>query len=218
MTPDGGLAIYGGTFDPVHFGHLRSALEVREMLAVSQLKLIPASVPPHRKVPTASAEQRMQMLKLATKDIGYLQIDDREIRRQGKSFTVDTLASIRQEMGPDTPLSLILGADTYALLHEWRSWESLGELAHLVILDRPGHQGQLPGPEVIAWSDERWVSDPQCLRGQASGLICRLRLTQMDISATRIRELVRRGGNIDYLLPDEVINYIVKHRIYDRQN
>lgn len=215
MTQDSSLAIYGGTFDPVHFGHLRSASEARETLQVQQLKLVPASVPPHHKVPTATPEQRIQMLRLATKDLGYLQIDDREILREGKSFTVDTLASIRGEIGPDVPLSLLLGADTYALLHEWRCWESLGDLAHLVIMERPGSQDQLPGPEVVSWSDKRWVSDPLYLRRQASGLMCRLRLTQMDISATRIRELVRRGGNIDYLLPNEVINYITEHRIYD---
>ncbi|HIG44372.1 MAG: nicotinate-nucleotide adenylyltransferase [bacterium] len=214
MSSVASLAIYGGTFDPVHFGHLRSAVEVYQALQVSQLKLIPASVPPHRKMPSTTREQRLHMLQLATKDLEYLQIDEREIRREGKSFTVDTLASFRDEIGPAVPLSLVLGADAYVLLNEWYAWESLAELAHLVILERPGHREQLPAREVIDWANDRWVADPLCLGGQAAGLMCRLSLTQMDISATRIREIISQGGNIDFLLPDTVLQYILKHRIY----
>ena len=216
MTSVSSLAIYGGTFDPVHFGHLRSAVEVYQALQVSQLKLVPASVPPHRKMPSTTQEQRLQMLRLATQDLDYLQIDEREIRREGKSFTVDTLASFRDEIGPTVPMSLILGADAYAMLHEWYAWESLAELAHLVILERPGHHQQLPAPDVIAWADDRWVADPLCFNRQAAGLMCRINLTQMDISATKIREIITRGGKIDYLLPDQVARYIRKHRIYDQ--
>ena len=214
MNSTASLAIYGGTFDPVHFGHLRSAVEAYQALQVSQLKLVPASVPPHRKMPSTTREQRLHMLQLATKDLEYLQIDDREIRREGKSFTVDTLASFRDEIGPAVPLSLILGADAYVLLNEWYAWESLVELAHLVILERPGHHEQLPAREVIEWANDRWVTDPLCLGRQAAGLMCSLSLTQMDISATRIREIIKQGGNIDFLLPDAVLQYILKHRIY----
>jgi len=213
MNP--GLAVYGGTFDPVHFGHLRSALEVRQALQVSELKLMPSFSPPHRGKPGASAHDRLAMLNLATSHKQGLKVDEREIRREGLSYTVDTLGSIRGEVGSERPLSLILGADAYGLLHTWRGWRRLSELAHLVILQRPD-VSQVPAEEVVAWHKDRLVADPGCLGTRAAGLVCCLRLTQIDISATKIRGLIEKGEPVDYLLPAAVVDYIHQHQLYEQ--
>ncbi|MDP6024756.1 MAG: nicotinate-nucleotide adenylyltransferase [Pseudomonadales bacterium] len=209
-----GIALYGGTFDPVHFGHLRSALEVHQILGVSETRLVPANIPPHRDSLSTTAEQRLAMLYLAVEDSEFLKVDDREIRRQGKSFTVDTLKSVRQEMTQDAPLSFIIGADACVLLHEWHAWESMTEYAHLVILERPGYLAHEPAGDVADWLKGKLVDDPQCLSQQSAGLVCRMRLTQLDVSATKIRDLVQRGDSIEYLLPRDVNRYIDKHQLY----
>jgi len=212
---DSGVAVFGGTFDPVHFGHLRSAIEVREALQVETLKLVPAFIPPHRKAPTATAEQRLAMLRLATSDSAYIEVDDREINRGGKSFTVDTLASIREEIGSSKPLSLIVGADAYVLLDEWVKWQTLTDFAHLVILERPGHSVGQISERLESWSRDKHVAEPRCLGSQPAGLICQMRLTPLEISATMIRNLISRGESVEYLMPNAVIEYIQQHDLYD---
>ena len=210
-----GLAIVGGTFDPVHFGHLRSALEAQKRLGVSEVRLIPSFRPPHRGKPGATTAQRLAMLELATRDVDCLRVDNREIQRQGLSYTVDTLASIRAEIGSNLPLSLVIGEDAYALLHTWHNWPGLIELAHLVILKRPaGHL--VPAEKVAVWAEHKRVSNPECLGRCAAGLVINLTLTQFEISATKIRELIEKGEAVDYLLPESVIDYIHQHGLYQK--
>jgi len=156
------------------------------------------------------------MLYLATRDNKYLSVDEREIRREGKSFTVDTLASIRDEIGTQCPLFLVLGADAYALVDDWFAWQTLTDLAHIVVLERPGHHLQATSDRVKKWSKDKVVSDSHCLARVPAGAICRLKLTQIDISSTKIRELIRRDGTIDDLLPQEVIQYIREHHLYGK--
>ena len=132
----GSLAVYGGTFDPVHYGHLRSAIEIRQALRVDTMCLVPSYLPPHRQQPDSTPEQRLEMLRLAIDGHAELRIDNREIKRKGPSFMVETLESIRQDVGPDASLSLVLGSDAFAIFSEWRRWEDITEIAHLVVLER----------------------------------------------------------------------------------
>ena len=207
-----GLAIFGGTFDPVHFGHLRSAVEVRQALGVEQVKLIPVGIPAHRESPGSRPEQRLEMLRLGIAGLDYLQVDSREIARGGTSYMMDTLESIREEVGAELSLSLVMGADAFGLIHQWYRWQELVDVAHLVVLRRPYTELTL-NPRVRAWVNERQASADQLLT-QPAGLICHLQLTQLDISATQIRQLVKAGQPIEYLLPAGVIDYIRQQALY----
>lgn len=211
---DHGIAIFGGTFDPVHFGHLRSALEVREALQVRKVKLVPAYRPPHRDTPGSTPSQRLDMLRLATREAEFLEVDDRELRREGKSYTIDTLRSLREEFGDNTSLTMVLGRDAFELLHEWREWKSLTDYAHLAVVARTGGAGDALPEELTAFSDARAVDDPLCLQSRPAGLVCNLELTRLDISATKIREMFRTGRSPDYIMPREVIRYIRENGLY----
>lgn len=207
-----GFAILGGTFDPIHFGHLRSAVEIHERLGVKKVKLIPSFLPPHRDEPGSTPQQRLEMLELAARDVQYLEIDDREIRREGKSYSIDTLRSLRAEIG-DAPLHLILGLDAWSIIGSWREWQQLTDFAHIVVIERAGKEPAMP-ETVNEWYRERRVEDPRVLRQTPGGNICRIGLTRLDISSTRIREIFSAGGCPDYLLPREVIDYVREHGLY----
>lgn len=218
-----GVAVFGGTFDPVHFGHLRSAVEVRRALDVQTVRLIPSYLPPHRGVPGSTAEHRLQMLRLATRGVDNIEVDDREIRREGKSFMIDTLRSIRDEIGDELPLTLVLGFDAFRLLDSWHQWQSLTDVAHIAVLQRPGEpvgeHADFPdenlSTELANFFGKRFVDRPLCLHSKPGGLMCVLQLIQLDISSTRIREIIGRGESLDYLTPTEVISYIREHRLYE---
>lgn len=210
------IGVYGGTFDPVHFGHLRSAVEVAEQLALTKVLMIPSARPPHRHPPHVSVQHRWQMLQLALADNSLLVADDREIKRQGLSYMYDTLASIRQEIG-DQPLCLILGSDAFAQLHTWYRWRELFDLAHIVIVQRTGNG--------IPWSEEvtaqfvgRKVDDASVLRQVCCGMIYCMEVTRLSISATDIRARLARGHDVRYLIPDSVYRYIRQHMLYLNQS
>jgi len=204
--------IFGGTFDPVHYGHLRAASEAMERLAMTDLRLLPAGTPPHRHVPLASAEQRLEMLRLALSGHPDLWVDDREIRRSGKSYMVDTLKAIRLEEG-DIPLLLVIGQDAANSLDTWHRWHELFVLAHIVIMRRPdsGHaySGVLSG-EIRP----RSTSDPSQLQQAPAGLVYSMEITQLAISSTDIRQQFEHGDSPRFLLPDSVIRYVLDHGLY----
>ena len=192
------LAVFGGTFDPIHLGHLCVAWEASELLDADVL-MMPSGVPPHRPPPIASADQRAAMMQVALRDQSRLTLDSRELTRSGPSYTVDTMAELRAAQG-DRPLVLLLGADAFAGLPGWHGWRRLFELAHIGVLSRPGEQVALP--EVL--KDEagpRWVADPATLRSWPSGKLIALSVTPLEISATRIRELIAAGREPRYQLP-----------------
>ena len=192
------LAIFGGTFDPVHLGHLCVAWEASELLDAEVL-MMPSGIPPHRPPPIAGADQRVAMLKVALRDQSRLVLDARELTRSGPSYTVDTLTELRAEQG-DRPLVLLLGADAFAGLPGWQRWRELFALAHIGVLSRPGEKLGLP--DVL--KDEagpRWVDDPAALRSLPSGKLIALSVTPLEISATRIRELLAAGREPRYQLP-----------------
>ena len=192
------LAIFGGTFDPIHLGHLCVAWEASELLDADVL-MMPAGVPPHRPPPIATAAQRLAMLEVALRGQSRLVPDARELAREGASYTVDTLAGLRAEQG-DRPLVLLLGADAFAGLPEWHEWRRLFELAHLGVLSRPGEQAPLPEALQRELAGRR-VDDTAALRGESAGRVIELAVTPLEISATRIRQLLAAGRDPRYLLP-----------------
>ena len=197
------LAILGGTFDPVHLGHLRAALEAAEALD-AEVRLVPAKLPPHRPQPVASASQRVALLRAALAGQERLALDTRELDRDGPSFTLDTLADLRREIGPQRPLLLLLGADAFAGLPTWHRWRDLSGHAHLVVLTRPGHAPPLPG-ELREFAAARETTDVRVLQDQASGKILHLAVTPLEISASRIRAILREGRDPRWLLPDALL-------------
>ncbi len=192
------LAVFGGTFDPIHLGHLCVAWEAAELLDADVL-MMPSGVPPHRPPPIASADQRVAMLQVALRDQSRLVLDARELTRSGPSYTVDTMIELRAEQG-DRPLVLLLGADAFAGLPGWHGWRQLFELAHIGVLSRPGEQAVLPDALKLE-AAPRWVDDPAALGTLPSGKLIALSVTPMEISATRIRELIAAGREPRYQLP-----------------
>lgn len=209
------VGIFGGTFDPIHFGHLRPALELKEQLGLERMLLVPASVPPHREQPQASAEQRLQMLQLAINAEPGLEVDQRELMRSGPSYMVDTLASLRDELGA-TPLCLCLGVDAFLGLPEWHRWEALLELAHIVVAHRPGwtlDEQSMP-PVLAEVMREHTHESLEALTQGSAGAIVMQAVTQLDISATAIRDCIGNGRSARYLLPDAVWHYILEQKLY----
>ncbi|MDX1604819.1 MAG: nicotinate-nucleotide adenylyltransferase [Candidatus Competibacterales bacterium] len=206
------VGIFGGTFDPIHYGHLRIALETLESLSLAELRLLPARQPPLRDTPGARPEQRLAMLRLAIADQPGFVLDPRELDREGPSYMADTLASLRAER-PDTPLCLLVGADAFARLHRWERWRALFDLAHIVVLSRPGDADPLSAPLETEIASRRLDAVTE-LRGSPAGGIWFQAVTALDISATRIRRLLQAGRSPRYLLPDAVCDYIQRHRLY----
>jgi len=212
------LGLLGGTFDPVHYGHLRLADDVRAALALPEVRLIPAGDPPHRSAPHASAADRLAMLDLARVEFPGLVVDAREMHRSGKSYTVLTLEELRAE-DSRRPLLWIIGADSLLGLPEWHRWRELFDLAHLVVAERPGVSldPALPAALVPEWK-ARLVSDPAPLRQQPFGAIYRQLVTPQPISASAIRAAIARRGDsvaaVRGLLPDGVLAYIGRHGLY----
>ncbi len=208
------IGVLGGTFDPVHFGHLRPALELRETLDLAEVRLIPCGQPPHRKPPRATAAARLAMLELAVAEQAGLRVDSRELERPGPSYMVDTLASLRAEFGT-TPLCLLLGSDAFLGLPDWYRWQELPQLAHLVVMHRPGWEldDDLAAPlaRLVA---ERRTDRPAALTAHPAGAILFAPVTALDISATAIRALIGAGRSPQYLLPATVWNHIRAQGLY----
>ena len=206
------IGILGGTFDPVHFGHLRTAVEAREALGLDQIRLIPCREPPHRGLPAAPVAMRVEMLELAVADEPGLCVDRREIDRPGPSYTVDTLRSIREEY-PDQTLALILGMDAFVKLDAWHSWQDLPKLTHFIVAHRPGYiprRLDFLSPEK-GFHERRQVRD---LARYQSGAVVFLPLRQLAIASTEIREMIHRQQNPRFLLPDAVLALIRARRLY----
>lgn len=206
------LAILGGTFDPVHHGHLRVAWEAAEALD-AELRMIPSAVPPHRPQPRASAAQRLAMLRAALAGQDRLVADDRELRRAGESWTVDTLRELRAEIGPSRPLVLLVGADAFAGLSSWHHWRELFDHAHIGVLTRPGHGGVFEAELAGEWFSRR-IDDAAALRARPCGAILPIAVTPLEISASAIRALLAQGHSPRWLLPDAVLRWIEDAGLY----
>jgi nicotinate-nucleotide adenylyltransferase len=206
------IGILGGTFDPVHFGHLRPALEVHEALALEEIRLVPCHIPPHRSEPHASTVQRVAMLEAAVRTCPAFRIDTRELHRDGPSYTVDTLLSLREELG-DTGLCLLMGMDAFGELTSWHRWGELIELCHLVIMTRPG--ADVPaGGELAGFIRGHRVPEADGLRRQPAGLLLFQPVTALAISASRLRQLLAEGLSPAFLMPEAVIEIINREGLY----
>lgn len=198
------IGIFGGAFAPFHNGHLRLAIEARARLGLSEVRLIPTAHPPHRPDSRVSPQRRLDWVKLAIlKDRGLI-ADDREIQRDGPSYTVDTLASLRAEF-PQSALVLLMGADAFSHLHSWNRWSEIIGLAHLAVISRPGSE-LAPSAECAALLGPRHAQKSGELLSQPAGLWTHLELPLLDISSTRIRRLLKAGVSVRGLLPDAILN------------
>jgi nicotinate-nucleotide adenylyltransferase len=212
------LAILGGTFDPIHYGHLRLADDVRRALMLPEVRLIPAGDPPHRTPPQASAADRLAMTALGVVEFPGLAADAREVEQSGKSYTVRTLEALRKE-APARPLALIVGADALAGLTSWHRWRDVFALAHLIVIPRPGVDATHTLPAVLAseWK-ARWTPEAQSLRSSTAGAIYEQVVMPQPISASEIRAALARGRaglrDVERWLPPAVLAYIEAHKLY----
>ncbi|TBV75036.1 nicotinate-nucleotide adenylyltransferase [Pseudoxanthomonas winnipegensis] len=205
--------IYGGTFDPFHNGHLAIAQLAAAALA-APVTLVPAADPPHRPPPGANAPQRLAMLQAAVAGLPALRVDRRELDRPGHSYTVDTLRSLRDELGPQAPLVLLLGADSFLGLPGWHRWQELFALAHLVVAERAGSGlGELPAA-LAAQVQARWVQDPAALHAAPAGQVLRLHQPLQLESASEVRRRIVAGGDWQALVPPPVAAFIRAHGLY----
>ena len=211
------IGILGGTFNPVHFGHLRIAEELRDALDLDEVWLMPANMPPLRTVPVVSGAERLHMVRLAIAGNRRLVADEREVSKTSLCYTVDTLTELRAELGPQRPICLMLGADAFARLHRWHRWRDLFALAHFAVAERGGHASITTAPldpELAAELRARRVSEVGLLAEQPAGAIYLAPTSVLQISATRIRSLVAHGASARYLLPQPVLDYIHQRGIY----
>ena len=218
MSSPAPVGIFGGTFDPIHHGHLRLAQEALEQCQLGSVRFIPSGTPPHRTAPLATAEHRLHMVQLALQGQPGFALDEREVRRTDKCYTVDTLSALRAEQGEAQSLCLLLGSDAFLQLHTWHQWQKLFELAHIIVMQRPGQ----PLGNAIAQADEnlrqqyqtRLAPSSRLLHETASGHIVVLDMPQLDISATDIRSRAAQNKSLRYLLPDSVAHYIHLNKLY----
>jgi nicotinate-nucleotide adenylyltransferase len=203
------IALFGGTFDPVHRGHLHGAATVCDVLGLDAIAMVLSARPGHRGSPGASAEHRWEMLCLACADEDRLVPDDRELHRDRPSYTVETLVEVRGEIG-DEPLVWVLGSDAYADLTSWHRWREVLDLTNLVVLERPGGPARWAPPldEISALQrvDEK-LDAPW-------GQILFLKAPMQDMSASEIRAAIASGRPVGHLLPERVATYINEHGLY----
>jgi nicotinate-nucleotide adenylyltransferase len=208
--------VFGGTFDPIHYAHLRLAEELGERLDLAQVRFVPARIPPHRAAPNVTAQHRLEMVRLAVQGNPRFTVDERECLRGGPSYTVDTLAELRNELGPDRPLMLIMGEDSYLALTTWSRWLQLYELAHIVVAARPGFDLELErlNAALAAQTAPRLTRRPEDLAGSSHGCVWAADTTALPISATDVRRRLETGHSARYLLPEEVLAYIRSNQLY----
>lgn len=203
------IGVYGGTFNPVHFGHLRTALEIKNLFGMTELRLVPCRLPAHRDEPEVTAKQRFDMLQLAVAACDGMLADPCELEREGPSYMVDTLTWLKQKF-PDEILVLIMGMDAFHGLQSWSRWERLFDLAHVLVMTRPDCSiGDLD--EVFA---TKCFADRKQLAQQSAGGLWFQEVTQLNISATQIRALLANQGDVRFLMPEQVLDFIEQHGLY----
>lgn len=216
-TASAPVGVLGGTFNPIHYGHLRSALELVECLGLDHLRLMPCAVPAHRAAPNCSARERAAMVELAVASESRLVCDPRELRREGPSYTIDSLEELRREFGSGRSLCLVMGCDALIGIDSWHRWQELLDTAHIVVIARPGWQ--LPATGVVAdWLAQHREQTPQALHSRPSGCVLVKELRPLAISSSEIRHLLESAKSARYLLPESVIDYIEQHALYTRED
>lgn len=205
------VGVFGGTFDPVHCGHLRTVLELKTALGLDEVLVIPCGQPPHRPPPVASANARLQMLAAALADLDGMRVDARELSRDGPSYTVDTLDSLKKE-SPGATLCLLLGSDAFAGLESWHRWQDLSALCHIVVARRPGITRAVPaGLQALVSAAE---GTSEVLRQQSAGRIVFCETSQLDVSSSHLRAQAAAGLSLRWLVPENVERLIEEYAWY----
>lgn len=206
------IAIYGGSFDPIHYGHLQTANEVKQLFAASKVILIPCKLSPHKQVSNATPEQRYSMVKIACEEFEDFVADDREINSNQPSYTVYTLESIREKY-PNEPLLFIMGMDSLLNFNQWHQWQRIFTLAHIVVNQRPGYTPNF-NIEIANVIERRRTENSDEIKSQQSGRIYFMDNQEWHISATAVRENIFKNNNLNNLLPKSVEDYIVANNLY----
>jgi nicotinate-nucleotide adenylyltransferase len=211
------LGLFGGTFNPMHYGHLRSAEEVCQALGLTRLWFIPAGQPPHKTAQGITPfEVRLEMSRLAVGDHPVMSVSDLEGQRPGRSYSIETLRQISQELGPTWELYFILGLDAILEIATWKDYKDLFTLSHFVVLDRPGYDRQRLGEVLLGEVHSLFqpLKEESGFQHPSGFKVFLQATTLMDISGTGIREMVRHGRSIRYLLPEAVRKYIITQKLY----
>ena len=216
------LIFFGGTFDPIHFGHLRAAEELREMLGLEKIYFVPTSVPPHKTIPpdAASPHHRLRMLELAVNGNIFFNISDIEIKRGGKSYTIDTLRYFSDTF-PLFDLYFIAGSDLFSEIDSWKDYKKIFRESNFAVIERPGFGFELPGPLPLEIKDDfryyKRYNNLTLYINKNSKTLSLVKIDGLEISSTKIRELVKKFKSIKYLVPSDVEAYILEHGIYNKE-
>jgi nicotinate-nucleotide adenylyltransferase len=209
------IGLLGGTFNPIHFGHLRMAQELAESLNLSTVKFIPSANPPHKPPPQVSADHRAAMVKLAISGNPQLQFDGRELTRTGASYTVETLESLRNELGDDVSLILIMGSDAFTQLNTWHRWQEIIKLCHIALVQRPTSSNKEPlTKELETFLHNHYTEHAEDLHYSRAGLVTMQAITPLEISSTAIRQAIQHSHSARYLTPESVLDYIAVKQLY----
>ena len=208
------IGILGGTFSPIHIGHLRGAIDSRELLHLDEVMLVPAGLQPLKGAPVVSAPHRARMVELAVENVPGLRADLRELTREGQSYTIDTLSELRQELGLGVSLTFIMGTDSLLTLPYWHRWQELLEFANIAIMERPGVE--LPTEGSLADWLARYRVDHTELAYRPAGAVALLAQPAIAVSSTELRNMIAAGKNARYFLPDAVMEYISAHDLFNR--
>ncbi|WP_047539499.1 nicotinate-nucleotide adenylyltransferase [Methylotenera versatilis] len=212
------IGVLGGTFNPIHFGHLRLAQELTDALNLKEVRFIPAANPPHKDAPSVSAFHRAEMVKLAIADNPSFKLDERELQREGASYTIDTLISLRSKIGPEVALCLIMGSDAFTRLNTWHRWQEILDYCHIILVQRPPitvtNQPPLAN-ELTLLLQNHYTENVSDLSDQNAGFIHMQTITALSISSTAIRSAFKLKQIPRYLMPQTVIDYIAINQLYD---
>jgi nicotinate-nucleotide adenylyltransferase len=207
------IGVYGGTFDPIHFGHLRPALDILQGLSLREIRFVPLNMAVHRTQPVGTGAQRLAMVRAAVETQNRFVVDERELERSGRSYSYDTLVSLRAEIGREEPLCLLTGLDAFGDFLSWYRSEDILDLAHLVVMRRPGAIDPID-PDLRRWMEARLAPGPEEVAQSPCGLVLMCDVTQLDISATAIRTMIARGLSPRFLLPEKVLTLIEREGLY----
>ena len=208
------IGILGGTFDPIHNGHLRLAIESYEQLDLKEVRLIPLNIPPHRNTPHASPEQRLEMMQIALHKLSGLVIDDCELHREGPSYTIDTVSAVRNKAG-GTPICLLMGMDAFNTIPSWHRWEELLDQVHIVIADRAADD-IAKDPNMTVFFNTHHMNDISKLHKVPAGNIVKIDIPMLDISASKIRNIISSEKDASHLLPGNVLEFIKTNNLYQQ--